>query len=945
MLKSFVTLFTFFLLIALSVNAQVVLDTPVWKVDAGSVSYLGTAHTERGGGYNQATDHVLVVSRIGGVNIIALDAATGDSVNALDVTGISGGIYPFNEIAITEDGQIFGANLVLDATSSNVKIYRWENESSTPVTVYDGLVASGRFGDGCGVMGSGNDVDFLLTGTGNSVFAKFHWDGSTFTGPTVVSLAEARASGGFAVVAGEDSAWTNRAGFAAAKINLMDGQVGPQVSTGILSSGHNDVAYIEKNGKKFLASGPNGSTEQKFRIVDVTNSGMPMVVAVTDLLGPNSNSNATGFAAFDPMRENLIVLGTNNAVAAYPIADLFALPPAPPMDLAANPYGMEAMLSWTLDRPDVQVGYHDNIPVSGFYQDAAKGYGVIFDVSMYSGATLEQLDFHHYGYEFQAGPYDYKLYVYDWTNQTVLAEIDNLVAKDAFAQAEWEIGVDLGSIPQNTQKIGVFLQGKTIDSFGDAWPTLSTDNTVPSVTDGQVIINDLTDPFNNAQDPGNASLGNFLMDLWLNTPSGERVLASRGPEEGEFSPVSVSQTANMEKSDAGRGLIPDIAITPKPLGNAASLESVTGFNIYRGPDAGSLTLYDNVNSTATNTMFYYVDAAPLADSMYYYGVSVVADNGMESDISSVDYYHPAFYDIATARADNDGDFFPDLDGEVVTVMGIVVTPNYGSGVDYYIQDTTAGINLFGFDAMSGLELGDEVYATGEITTYRGKTELMLDDTMHVVLLSTGNDLPDAMELTLADINESVEGLFVKVNGLDIVDPSEWPTAGNNANVRVTDGVDTAIVRIDKDTDIDENAAPTETFSLYAVIDQFTYSSPPDDGYQLRPRFYTDFMPASGITPGTPLPTEFMVHQNYPNPFNPSTTLQFDLPQPADVSIVVYNAVGQKVKTLVNGKQDAGYHNVVWDGTNESGQRVASGVYIFNAVLDKHVTSGKMLLVK
>jgi hypothetical protein len=619
--KGIFTLLAFLLLLSFSVNAQVMLDNPVWKNDVGAVSYLGTGNTERGGDFNQATDHVLIVSRKSGLDVIVLDAATGDSVGELDVTGISGGIFSLNEISVTSDGQIYGANLVLDATTSNVKIYRWENESSTPVNVYDGLVAVGRFGDGTGVVGSGSDVDFLLTGTGNNLFAKFHWDGSTFTGPTVVTMPDARASGGFAHVMGEDSVWTNRAGFSASKVNLMDGGVGTAISTGILLSGHNDIDYWEHMGYKLIATGVNGSTDQSFRVVDVTVSGNPMVVAQTEVLGPNANTNAAGFVAFDPARGNLIVMGCNNAVAAYSLDALFAAPPFPPMDVMAMAYGPDALLSWTLERPDIQIAYHDYVPTSGYYQAATSAYGVLFDVSALGAVTLDQLDFHHYGYAFQAGPYDYKLYVYDWTNQTVLAEIDNLVAKDAFSVGEWELAVDLGSLPANTTQVGVFLQGKTVDSFGDVWPTLSTGGSAP-VAGGQVVISDLANPFTSATDPGNTGLGNFLMDLWLSTPSGEKILATKGIEDGDLLPsLAVNSEQPLQKT--ARGIIPNLAIQPKPMNNSGLLEAITSFNIYRGPDAGSLVMYDEVTSTPTTPYIYYMDTAALQDSMYTYGVSAV----------------------------------------------------------------------------------------------------------------------------------------------------------------------------------------------------------------------------------------------------------------------------------------------------------------------------------
>jgi len=78
-----------------------------------------------------------------------------------------------------------------------------------------------------------------------------------------------------------------------------------------------------------------------------------------------------------------------------------------------------------------------------------------------------------------------------------------------------------------------------------------------------------------------------------------------------------------------------------------------------------------------------------------------------------------------------------------------------------------------------------------------------------------------------------------------------------------------------------------------------------------------------------VPTDFALLQNYPNPFNPETTINYQLPEAADVVISIYNVRGQLIRTLVNSKMNAGYHSVVWNGSNNYGNEVAGGMYIFN----------------
>jgi len=85
--------------------------------------------------------------------------------------------------------------------------------------------------------------------------------------------------------------------------------------------------------------------------------------------------------------------------------------------------------------------------------------------------------------------------------------------------------------------------------------------------------------------------------------------------------------------------------------------------------------------------------------------------------------------------------------------------------------------------------------------------------------------------------------------------------------------------------------------------------------------------------------------NYPNPFNPSTTISYELPQASNVSVRIYNILGAEVKTLVDDFKSAGEHNVFWDGTDNSGSSVSSGMYFYRITTDKQAIAKKMLLIK
>jgi len=95
----------------------------------------------------------------------------------------------------------------------------------------------------------------------------------------------------------------------------------------------------------------------------------------------------------------------------------------------------------------------------------------------------------------------------------------------------------------------------------------------------------------------------------------------------------------------------------------------------------------------------------------------------------------------------------------------------------------------------------------------------------------------------------------------------------------------------------------------------------------------------------PIPSVTALRESHPNPFNPTTTVAYDLHQPGDVSLVVYDVRGARVRTLVSRRQDAGSHTATWDGADEHGRRVASGVYFCRFTAGTVSQTRKLVLVK
>ncbi|KPK90442.1 hypothetical protein AMJ80_08380 [bacterium SM23_31] len=94
-----------------------------------------------------------------------------------------------------------------------------------------------------------------------------------------------------------------------------------------------------------------------------------------------------------------------------------------------------------------------------------------------------------------------------------------------------------------------------------------------------------------------------------------------------------------------------------------------------------------------------------------------------------------------------------------------------------------------------------------------------------------------------------------------------------------------------------------------------------------------------------IPKQFYLSQNYPNPFNPTTTIKFQMPFLSFVTINIYNIKGELVKNIVSERMNAGHHSVIWNGTDNSGRQVGSGLYIYRMQTNDFTTVRKMIFVK
>lgn len=314
-----------------------------------------------------------------------------------------------------------------------------------------------------------------------------------------------------------------------------------------------------------------------------------------------------------------------------------------------------------------------------------------------------------------------------------------------------------------------------------------------------------------------------------------------------------------------------------------------------------------------------------------------------------------------------GSGFGSYTGYDVTLTGIVTVDTTGvnNPPSIYIQNGNSpwsGIRIFG--ALSA-EKGDELEVTGTVEENFGVTQIAVSD---FNILSNGNEVPAPVEIQTSVVDElsdgeveaeQYEGMLLKYSNLTVTDVNAdggpGPVGENNSNfgeIFVADdsGVDTRVELQDGNNNyhnlwdstlVDEpgNVEVNQDASFDVVTGVLYYSF---GNYKLIPRTNSDF---EGYVVGveddnTQMPMEYKLAQNYPNPFNPSTTIEFSLPKAADVSLKVYNVLGEEVAELVNKNFKAGAHKV-----NFNASQFASGVYIYRLKAKDFVSVKKMILMK
>ncbi|HDZ58758.1 MAG TPA: T9SS type A sorting domain-containing protein [Ignavibacteriales bacterium] len=257
-----------------------------------------------------------------------------------------------------------------------------------------------------------------------------------------------------------------------------------------------------------------------------------------------------------------------------------------------------------------------------------------------------------------------------------------------------------------------------------------------------------------------------------------------------------------------------------------------------------------------------------------------------------------------------------------------------------------------------LNKGDNVTITGLISEPTANSNYQvtrIDSVTQIVVNTTGNSLPDFADVETGTIGfdengavekEQWESVLIRYNNLLVTDENADGPPNNFGEMLVDDGTgDTRVELEDGNHDYGNLSDPTRlyyirtgsTFDALSGILYYSYGN-----YKLVPRNDDDFVGfVSDVSGNEKLPDEYELSQNYPNPFNPSTTIRYALPEGGDVTLRIYNLLGQEVKTVLdNVQQSAGIHQVVFDASD-----LPSGIYFYSFRANNFVQVKKMMLLK
>jgi len=357
---------------------------------------------------------------------------------------------------------------------------------------------------------------------------------------------------------------------------------------------------------------------------------------------------------------------------------------------------------------------------------------------------------------------------------------------------------------------------------------------------------------------------------------------------------------NIPPLEAGDGAVVKIEFQVTGDLDYAGLNFPIRFQFLDGLTGNDNTLTDSVGDKITQEEIAYNDGSILIRNLGEIKIGDINLNGLAYEISDVIYFtnyfiNPFAYKFTAlqyANSDVNRDGFAATVADLVTLINAVISgsPTAKAAVD---DNLTAAVST---------EVGERRTAFNYRADFKVGGVLMVLETEQSISFADIKNVYEGMTVDYRQEGGELRLLIYDMNGTSL--PS-----GDNELFTV-EGLTEFEIR-----EIDLSSAGGQ----YVAV-SFGFAEPN-------------------------LPESFTLYQNFPNPFNPETNISFALPGAFRVQLAVYNILGERVKILADGVFAAGQHELTWDGRNDDGQAVSSGIYFYRLVTSEASLSKKMMLLK
>lgn len=313
----------------------------IWNISVNSVYDMGTGNNERGVAINPVTGNVIYASRTSSNHLSVVNGETGAFIKTMSNTDdfgglvISGGTLTLTHCGVADDGVVYACNLT--ASTSALKIYRWDGENANPVVVFGPanpgtLVA--RYGDSFDVRGAGTNTQIIISGNGAGAVAFFSTaDGTNFTA-TGLSLGTGMTAGDFGKglsFGTNNTIWGKNSSSTAIRHASFDAVAGTTTLIETVTADSLGVAVANDVTNRLLAvvvsDNNTTQTSHRLKVYNIATPSAPTLIS--DVLFPTPNAaNANRIGAVDIQLDKIVGLDPNNGIVALKKVFVANLPPS-----------------------------------------------------------------------------------------------------------------------------------------------------------------------------------------------------------------------------------------------------------------------------------------------------------------------------------------------------------------------------------------------------------------------------------------------------------------------------------------------------------------------------------------------------------------------------------------------------------------------------------------